>query len=148
MASISVQDSQPLTQCHPLQFLKDHEIKVARAILLGHLESLGEGYGEQKQVHFKNISLHDPPKALLLPHLDSEASGVPFEQRPYVPRCVDITWTIDRDRTVTESTISLDARSIISQTHTRAGQYGPNVSTTKKSSRRIQQLFRSSPASL
>lgn len=126
MASLTVQESVSLTHCHPLQLLKEDEIRAARSILLQNVRELDESNGQNTQVHFKNISLHDPPKALLLPHLDAEASGVPYEQRPFVPRCVDIIWSTENGRKVTESTISLDSKSIIAQTHTGPAQYGPN----------------------
>lgn len=109
-------------RCHPLQLLSDTEISAASDAL----RKLVHSQHPTASVHFKNISLHDPPKALLLPHLDAEAAGTPFDQRPYVPRCVDITWTIDSDRNVTESTVSLDTSTVVGETRTGRGQYGPN----------------------
>lgn len=126
MSSPTIQESASRMHCHPLQLLKEDEIKTASSILLGHLRNLGDSAGLSNAVHFKNISLHDPPKALLLPHLEAEASGVPLERRPYVPRCVDIVWSTENGREVRESTISLDSKSIIAQTQTGPGQYGPN----------------------
>lgn len=110
-------------RCHPLSLLSDVEIRHASRILKQHVQ---RQYSEGSRVHFKNISLHDPPKALLLPHLDSEAAGVALAQRPFVPRCVDITWTVDSDRNVTESTVSLDANTVVAELSTGKGQYGPN----------------------
>lgn len=107
---------------HPLTLLTDAEIREASSILN---EYVRDQHPDAK-VHFKNISLHDPPKALLQPYLDAEAAGTTPTQRPYVPRCVDITWTIDSDRTVTESTVSLDACTIAGESQTAKGQYGPN----------------------
>ena len=115
-----------LNHCHPLGFLGEEEIRAASSILLGHIRASDKGSGQHFQLHFKNISLHDPPKSLLLPHLDAEAAGVPYRQRPYVPRCVDIIWNTVGDRKVTQSTISLDAQTVIAETHTKKGQYGPN----------------------
>ena len=117
MSSPSIQESASRMHCHPLQLLKEDDIKTASSILLGHLRNLGDSTGLNNPVHFKNISLHDPPKALLLPHLEAEASGVPLDRRPYVPRCVDIIWSTENGREVRESTISLDSKSIIAQTH-------------------------------
>ena len=110
------------SRCHPLALLTDTEIRDASSVLNDYVKK----QHPEAKVHFKNISLHDPSKVLLLPHLDAEAAGTPFEQRPYVPRCVDITWTVDSDRNVTESTVSLDAQTVIKEIHTGKGQYGPN----------------------
>lgn len=108
-------------QCHPLRILQADEIREATRILVDSLEGI-----DPSSVHFKNISLHDPPKALLLPHLDAEASGVPLHQRPYVPRCVDIIWSTNGGKQVTESVVSLDAKTIIAKSHPKPGQHGPN----------------------
>ena len=64
------------TRCHPLQLLNDAEIRQASSILVCQVHEQNNGSGEQRKIHFKNVSLHDPPKALLLPHLDAEAAGV------------------------------------------------------------------------
>lgn len=126
MASVRLEQSSSLIYGHPLRLLKDSEIRLASSILIDHIRSLDEKSGSQTHLHFKNISLHDPPKALLLPYLDAEASGISSEQRPYVPRCVDIVWQTEAGRNVTESTISLDSRSVISESHAGKGQHGPN----------------------
>ena len=109
-------------RCHPLQLLDDEEIRCASSIIIRHIQE----EDQRINLHFKNVSLHDPPKALLLPHLDAEAGGVSLERRPYVPRCVDIIWSTDNERKVTESTVSLDSQTVVGQIHTRKGQYGPN----------------------
>lgn len=111
---------------HPLRLLQDDEIKAASAILRRSIEKADQSRGTTTKVHFKNVSLHDPPKALLLPHLDAEASGVASEQRPYVPRCVDIIWSSDNQRNVVESTISLDTGTVVNEIHAGKGQHGPN----------------------
>ena len=114
------------SRCHPLQILNDEEIRSASSILLRQIQEQDKITGTETKVHFKNISLHDPSKALLLPHLDAEAAGVPFDQRPFVPRCVDVLWSTDSERKVTESTISLDSQTIVGQTQLQKGQHGPN----------------------
>lgn len=77
-------------RCHPLQLLSNTEIESASTLLLQHIRKEDERSRRRTKVHFKNISLHEPPKALLLPYLDAEAGGTPLEQRPYVPRCVSL----------------------------------------------------------
>ena len=109
---------------HPLRFLTDGEIQSATSILLRHVQE--EGGSEQAKIHFKNISLHEPQKQFLFPYLESEAKGVHPDQRPYVPRCVDIIWSIDNGRKVTESTVSLDSKTVVGQSHAKKGQHGPN----------------------
>ncbi|KAK3697069.1 hypothetical protein LTR37_017667 [Vermiconidia calcicola] len=97
------------SQCHPLRLLQDDEIEAARSILLHHINETDQQKHEQTKVHFKNVSLHDPPKAMLLPHLDAEAAHVPFEQRPYVPRCVDIYEVKEAAEKVLNDTSVLEA---------------------------------------
>ena len=91
-SSISNQQPQKPTlssgHSHPLQLLSDAEIHSASNILLNHVRKEDEKSGRVTKVDFKNISIHDPPKALLLPHLDAEAAGIALDQRPFVPRCV------------------------------------------------------------
>ena len=119
--------SRPNTsQCHPLRLLDDDEIRTASSVLLQHIQQLDGNSGKRTKVHFKSVSLHDPAKALLFPHLEAEAAGIPYTQRPYVPRCVDIIWSTDSQRKVTESTVSLDTKTVVEQTHTNRGQHGPN----------------------
>lgn len=115
--------SKPL---HPLRTLNDDEIRAASSILLTHIKNRDYYTGRQTKVHFKNVSLHEPPKALLYPYLQAEADGVPIHQRSYVPRCVDIIWSTDSERKVTESTVSLDSRTVVGETHAKKGQHGPN----------------------
>ena len=111
---------------HPLHLLTADEIRSASSILLQHVQQESKAAEQDLNIHFKNISLHDPPKALLLPYLDAEANGTPVHQRPYVPRCVDIIWSTGNGRRVTESTVSLDANKIVTETHAAKGQHGPN----------------------
>ncbi|RMY66586.1 hypothetical protein D0863_08355 [Hortaea werneckii] len=72
----------------------------------------------------KNITLHEPAKADLLPYLDAEASGKPISLRPFIPRCVEIIWSTANERIVHESIISLDANAEVSRTGPKKGQHG------------------------
>jgi primary-amine oxidase len=118
------QSTMPNTQLdHPLRFLTDGEIRSASSVLLRQIQEDG---ASTAKIHFKNISLHEPKKQFLFPYLEAEAKGVPPEQRPYVPRCVDIIWSSDNGRNVAESTVSLDSMTVVGQSHTRKGQHGPN----------------------
>lgn len=122
MASPNISIDKARVRGHPLHLLKPEEVQEASSILLSYLRK----HNQQDRIHFKNVSLHDPPKALLLPHLNAEAAGVPINQRPYVPRCVDITWSTGGGRQVTESVVSLDAKTVVAESHTLLGQQGPN----------------------
>ena len=121
MASTQVNASKSRSR-HPLHLLKPEEVQEASSILLQSVRQKQEG----ERIHIKNVSLHDPPKALLLPYLDAEAAGTDARKRPYVPRCVDITWSTGGGRKVTESVVSLDAKTVVAESHTRRGQQGPN----------------------
>lgn len=111
---------------HPLHLLTADEIRSASSVLVQQQERESKVSEAGVKIHIKNISLHDPPKALLLPYLDAEAKGTPSAQRPYVPRCVDIIWSTNNGRKVTESTVSLDANKIINEVYAAKGQHGPN----------------------
>ncbi|KAI9703925.1 MAG: hypothetical protein M1820_005707 [Bogoriella megaspora] len=75
-------------------------------------------------IHFKNISLHEPPKAFLLPYLDAEAAGSTPSERPFVPRCLSVTWSSHNERQLTESIVSLDTGLLEGQTTAAHGQHG------------------------
>ena len=129
MASQSTSTSQSTSGSssrHPLHLLTDIEIREATSILVNHIGEEDNSTGRQTKVHFKNVSLAEPPKVFLFPYLEAEANGVPIQQRPYVPRCIDITWQVDNGRKVTESTVSLDSKTVVSEIHARKGQHGPN----------------------
>ncbi|KAI6845993.1 putative copper amine oxidase [Hortaea werneckii] len=105
---------------HPLRLISDSEIFEARNILL---ETLRQSQ-TPPSIRFKNITLHEPAKADLLPYLDAEASGTPAALRPFVPRCVEIIWSTVNERIVHESIISLDANAEVSRTGPQKGQHG------------------------
>lgn len=105
---------------HPLHSITAPEITQAASTLKAILR---ERHGESFTFRFKNISIHEPPKALLLPYLDAEAAGTPLHQRPFVPRCVDIVWSADNERTLCQSTISLDTLTEIDRIKAEKGQH-------------------------
>ena len=113
----------PSTRSHPLHSITDTEIRQASAIVREILNKNDSISGSQGSLRFKNISQHEPPKVLLLPYLDAEAAGVPASQRPFVPRCVDLIWTLNNERDVFETTVSLDTRTVVSQSKTLPGQH-------------------------
>jgi primary-amine oxidase len=105
---------------HPLYLINDEEIAQACALVKHHAqETKVEG-----SIRFKNISLHEPAKALLLPYLNAEARGVPVAERPFVPRCLDVTWSCNNERRLTESIVSLDANIILGDMPAAHGQHG------------------------
>lgn len=108
---------------HPLHSITDAEITSASSIIRKVVEETDTANGTQSKLRFKNISQHEPPKSLLLPYLDAEAAGVPAKQRPFMPRCVDVIWTINNERDIFESTVSLDSGTIVSQSKTLPGQH-------------------------
>lgn len=113
---------QTVPRAHPLQILSESDIKQSVAILKDILSKETELSVEG--LRFKNISLHEPPKKLLLPYLDAEAAGVPASQRPYVPRCIDLIWSTCNESIVRESTVSLDTGREVSRSGPGKGQHG------------------------
>lgn len=108
---------------HPLHSITGSEISRASAIITDLVSKDDTARGTQSKLRFKNISQHEPPKALLLPYLDAEAAGVPIDQRPFVPRLVDVIWTTDNERNVVESTVSMDSNTVVGQTKAAQGQH-------------------------
>jgi primary-amine oxidase len=105
---------------HPLHHITPDEIKRAASIVSVRVRATDGPV----QVRFKNISLQEPPKALLLPYLDAEAAGVPHSQRPFVPRSLSVTWSTGNERRVTDSVVSLDANTVVEEIRARPGQHG------------------------
>lgn len=108
---------------HPLHSVTAQEISRASAIIKDFVRKDDAARGIESKLRFKNISQHEPPKALLLPYLDAEAAGVPVDQRPFVPRLVDVIWTTDNERNVIESTVSMDSNTVVGQTKAAHGQH-------------------------
>ncbi|KAF9879587.1 hypothetical protein CkaCkLH20_03130 [Colletotrichum karsti] len=105
---------------HPLRPITAAEITQASGVLRS---ILTKKHGEEFSFRYKNVSIREPPKALLFPYLEAEAQGVPPEQRPFVPRCVDIVWTASNERTLCESTISLDSSTELKRSIATHGQH-------------------------
>ncbi|KAF2809239.1 uncharacterized protein BDZ99DRAFT_521680 [Mytilinidion resinicola] len=70
---------------HPLQIITDQEISRARIIVENLAQEQSASGDNATRVRYKSISLHEPPKALLLPYLNAEAAGEPKSERPFVP---------------------------------------------------------------
>ena len=113
------------TQPHPLHIITDDEISRASAIVTRLVKEQDKADGTKTHIRFKNISLHEPPKALLLPYLDAEAAGRPPSERPFVPRCVGVIWSPENERKITESIVSMDSNTEVGRIHTAYGQHGP-----------------------
>lgn len=109
---------------HPLHSITAAEIKHASAIISKLVQKDDEKNATQSKLRFKSISQSEPPKALLLSYLDAEARGVPTSERTFVPRYVDLIWSIDNDRNVFDTTVSLDTGTVVSQSRTLPGQHG------------------------
>lgn len=107
---------------HPLNNLSEGEISRATSIV----KQTANKAGIQSNIWFKSVSIAEPPKAILLPYLDAEAAGIPIGKRPFVPRCIEVIWTHDSERTVTASIVSLDTNTEVDRSGTGKGQHGPN----------------------
>lgn len=112
-SQFNVETKSLLSRPHPLHSISDKELERAVKILLRIVSERDPAI----QVHFKNVSGHEPPKHLLRSYLDAEAAGIPNYKRPFVPRLVDIVWSTDNERTITESLISLDSNTEVGQIH-------------------------------
>ncbi|THX18515.1 putative copper amine oxidase [Aureobasidium pullulans] len=109
---------------HPLHPITPQEIRDAVAILRRVLAEQDKKEGRPiTQMHFKNVSIHEPPKAHLRPYLDAEASGVPLNERPFVPRLVDIIWCTNSQQYVRENVVSLDNDTVVGETAPGEGQH-------------------------
>ena len=106
---------------HPLHFITPDEISTASKIALRCLRERENN--SDLQIRFKSISLHDPPKKLLLPYLDAEASGVLAADRPYVPRCLDCVYAFDNERHFGTITVSIDADCEVAYDRAKKGQH-------------------------
>jgi primary-amine oxidase len=123
-SSTLVGEQRAVTFTHPLHIITDDEISRASAIVTRLVQGQDKANGTKTHIHFKNISLHEPPKALLLPYLDAEAAGRLFSERPFVPRCVDVIWSSENERKITESIVSMDSNTEVGRIHAAYGQHG------------------------
>lgn len=106
---------------HPLHSLMADEITRSFGLLK---KLLRQKHGDlPPQFRIKDVSIREPPKALLLPYLNAEAAGIPPARRPFVPRCVDIVWSTGNDKEFHESTLSLDTMTEVQRVSAPAGQH-------------------------
>lgn len=101
----------PIQRKHPLHNVTPTEISQASSIALSHIRQQKDD--PNLRVRFKNISLHEPPKALLLPYLDAEAADVTWSERPFVPRCISLIYACHNEREFGEIVVSLDGNSVV-----------------------------------
>lgn len=94
-ANITSTTTPTTTRSHPLLNLNPDEIRTASRIIS---RVVHEKRGSKCSIRFKSISLRESPKALLLPYLDAESAGVPVGSRPFVPRLVEVVYTIGDGR--------------------------------------------------
>ncbi|KFY29838.1 hypothetical protein V494_08442 [Pseudogymnoascus sp. VKM F-4513 (FW-928)] len=106
---------------HPLRNINDCEIRQAVQIVR---RSASEK-NSLLTIVFKQVKLQEPPKALLMPYLDAESDGVPFESRPLVPRLVSVLYTDKSGKNEFESIVSLDSNAEVDVAKLLAGQHAP-----------------------
>lgn len=115
--------SAPHPRVHPLIALSAAEITRASSVLA---QSTQKKAGDPKKlVRFKHITLKEPPKALLLPYLDAESAGVAAAQRPFVPRCAQISYTEHDGSQLREAYVSLDTETLLNTVEAKKGQHAP-----------------------
>ncbi|KGO38825.1 Copper amine oxidase, N2-terminal [Penicillium expansum] len=110
-----------MSRQHPLQNVTASEIRRATAVVQG----CAKARGSLKSIRFKYITLHEPPKALLMPYLDAESDGVPVDSRPFVPRLVAALYTDENTGEAFESIVSLDSETEVDVVKLLAGQQAP-----------------------
>jgi primary-amine oxidase len=106
---------------HPLIGLSSVEIRGAALVLSKSIQD--EDNSVTKAFRFRHITLFEPPKALLLPYLDAESAGVAVEQRPFVPRCAQISFTEPDGSHLREACISLDTETVVSTLAAKKGSH-------------------------
>ncbi|EKG22565.1 Copper amine oxidase [Macrophomina phaseolina MS6] len=84
---------------HPLAPLSGDEIKAASAIIQS-------AWPHGTNLHFKAVTLEEPPKAQVVPYLDAEHSGAPL---PSIPRKAFINYYIRNTNKYHEAIIDLTA---------------------------------------
>jgi primary-amine oxidase len=108
---------------HPLIGLSAAEITRAGSTLSKCLQQQADNL--QKSIRFKHITLEEPPKALLLPYLDAESTGVAVAERPFVPRCAQLSYTEPNGTHLQEAVVSLDTETLVSNIEANKGQHAP-----------------------
>jgi len=89
---------------HPLDPLSPQEIIQAASILR-------KSYPGDTPVHFKAITLNEPPKTLVLPYLDAEHRGSP---PPRVPRTAYVLYVLLNTNKAFEAIIDFGTRKLVS----------------------------------
>ncbi|OMP85109.1 Copper amine oxidase 1 [Diplodia seriata] len=100
------------TAAHPLAPLTGDEIKAASAIIQG-------AWPQGTNLHFKAVTLEEPPKAEVVPYLEAEHSGAP---RPNIRRKAFVNYYIRNTNKYHEAIVDLGAGSV-----ERNVRLGPNV---------------------
>lgn len=106
---------------HPLQNITASEIRQAAEIVKNGIKTRAT----LTSIRFKYITLHEPPKALLMPYLDAESDGIPVESRPFVPRLVAVLYADESGKEAFESIVSLDTNTEVDVVKLLAGQQAP-----------------------
>lgn len=106
---------------HPLHNITPDEISQASSLASRCLREREKD--NSLRIRFKNISLSEPPKALLLPYLDAEAAGVAPRDRPYVPRCVEVVYAFHNEQKFGHLVVSLDSQTEVDFKPALKGQH-------------------------
>lgn len=118
---VAMNSSSASARKHPLLNISKEEVLRASKIALRCVRARENN--KTLEVRFKNISLHEPAKAVLLPYLNAEAAGVPIHKRPFVPRCVEVVYSAENEQIICESIISLDSETECGLTKAGKGQH-------------------------
>lgn len=112
-----------MTRPHPLHGITAAEMTKAAELTFKIFGVSDPAERKQQTFRIKSIQINEPPKALLLPYLDAEASGVGADGRPFVPRCVSVIWSRDHDRVFADSIISLDSGTEVKRYSPQPGEH-------------------------
>lgn len=92
------------TGIHPLDPLNADEISAAVA-------ALRAAYPPESPIHFKAVTLDEPPKALLVPYLEAEHKGSPL---PIVPRTAYVLYLLQNTHKTFEAIVDLGTGKLVS----------------------------------
>ena len=88
---------------HPLDPLTSNEISAASAVIRA-------SYPPGSPLHFKAVSLEEPPKSLLVPYLEAEHGGRP---RPFISRIAYVLYVTLNTSKTWEALVDLSTRKLI-----------------------------------